>query len=156
MVGTVRGKAQTSEVIRISYALDNGKQTQQQCLAAYYNTTASEVVDFGSLLGLVPGWSPNAKTNIKEIATLGAAKAVGLKGSAKLASTYDVQQIRTLNSLVKIPSEAGGGLDTIFHFLSKAVLVVTTAAIVIDISAHYACWAAAPGLANSWAQGQQY
>jgi hypothetical protein len=100
------------------------------------------------MLGLVPGWSPNASSNIKEIATLGAAKYVGLAGTAKLANAYDVQQIGTLNSVVGLGSGSGAVIDTFLRGVTKAASALSFAATVTDIYAHYACFAAAnPGAA---------
>jgi hypothetical protein len=111
------------------------QQTHQQCLNSYYNSTAGKVVDFGSFLGFVPGWSPNAWSNIKEISTLGAAKYGGLTGAAKLANTYDVQQIGTLNSVVNIGSSVGAGLDALIHGITKAASVLSAGATITDLSA---------------------
>jgi len=91
-------------------------------------------------LGLVPGWSPNATENLKEIGTLTLGKYVGLKGLQTAANKLDTQEIISIfGNTVKIPSSAAAGLDVGLHALGKAGMAATAVATTIDVMAHATC-----------------
>jgi len=113
-------------------------------LDQYYNSSTGKVVDFGSIGGLVPGWSPNASKNFKELATLGALKYGGLKGVEKAATKLDVTTITTLNTTTKIASPAGAGLNVGLHFLGKVTGFLSLAATSFDVVTHFGCSIATP------------
>jgi len=117
----------------------NNKQIQA-CLNDYYGSEGGKVADFFSALGLVPGWSPNATENFKEIGTLTLGKYAGLKGLQTAANRFDTQEIISIfGNTVKIPSSAAAGLDVGLHALGKSATVITAVATTTDIMAHYAC-----------------
>ena len=138
--------------------------TQQTCLSSYYNSKFGRVVDFGSFLGIVPGWSPNARSNFKEIATLGTAKYAGVKSGVGLARNFDSHEIGTLNTDVKMeswvsPSTGAATVkesaDVAIHGLGHGIEVLAVGATVADIEAHYGCWAGAnPQAAAIWFQNE--
>jgi len=115
------------------------KSVKDQCLAGYYNSTAGKVIDFGSVLGLVPGWSPNASQNFTEIATLGTLKYGALATTAAAANKWDVVTIQTLDTTTSIASAAGAGLSTGLHFAGKLTSIATFFATGLDILAHAGC-----------------
>jgi len=117
----------------------NNKQIQA-CLSDYYGSKFGKAVDFFSTLGLVPGWSPNATENLKEIGTLTLGKYVGLKGLQTAANKLDTQEIISIfGNTTKIPSSAAAGLDVGLHALGKAGMAATAFATTIDVMAHYTC-----------------
>jgi len=115
------------------------KSVKDQCLAGYYNSTAGKVIDFGSVLGLVPGWSPNASQNFTEIATLGTLKYGALATTAAAANKWDVVTIQSLDTTTSIASAAGAGLSTGLHFAGKLTSIATFFATGLDILAHAGC-----------------
>ena len=112
-------------------------------MAQYYNSTAGRLIDFGSVLGLVPGWSPNASQNFKDISSLVALKYAGLTTMAAGLSKWDVVTIQTINTTTAIGSSAGGGLWVGLKALGKAAAVGTFYATGLDILAHAGCDAVA-------------
>jgi RHS repeat-associated protein len=112
---------------------------KDECLNRFYNSGMGKLVDFGSVGGLIPGWSPNASKNLKEIATLGTLKYGGLKGVEKFATANDIVVIRTLNTVRLIPSSAGAGLNVGLHFLGKATGFLSLAATAFDLVTHFGC-----------------
>src|SRR6266704_1349937 len=86
------------------------KSVKDQCLAEYYDSKLGKTLDFGSLLGLVPGWSPNASQNLKTIAELGALKGGGLTVALK-----------ALGRVAAVASFYGTGLDILAHAGCDAV-----------------------------------
>ncbi len=114
-------------------------------MAEYYNSTAGRGIDFGSVLGLVPGWSPNASQNFKEIATLGTLKYGGLATTAAAANKWDVVTIQTVNTTTKIGSSAGAGLSLGLKWLGKAAGWATAFATAEDVAVHMACSGVAVG-----------
>ena len=85
------------------------KSAKDECSAGYYNSTAGKLIDFGTVLGLVPAWSPNASQNFTEIATLGRPKYGGLSATATAANKWNVVTIQSLNTTTTIGSSAAGG-----------------------------------------------
>jgi hypothetical protein len=118
---------------------ESRRNIKDQCLAGWYNSNAGRGIDFVSLLGLVPGWSPNATENFREIATLGAVKYGGLLGMAKAANKWDVVTIQTINSTTTIGSSAGAGLSVGLKWFGKLAGLGTFYATGLDVLAHAGC-----------------
>lgn len=95
-------------------------------MAEYYNSKTGKLLDFGSILGLVPGWSPNASKNFKEIGTLGILKYGVLASTAAAANKWDVVTIQTIDTTTTISSSAGAGLSLGLKWLGKAASLAAT------------------------------
>jgi len=133
------GGGGSSQPLPPKNGFQNNKQIQA-CLNDYYGSKFRKTIDFFSTLGLVPGWSPNATENLKEIGTLTLGKYVGLKGLQTAANKLDTQEIVSLfGNTVKIPSSAAAGLDVGLHALGKAGMAATAVATTIDVIAHATC-----------------
>jgi hypothetical protein len=115
------------------------QSVKDQCLSEYYNSTAGKVIDFGSVLGLVPGWSPNASQNFKEISTLGTLKYGVLTGGAAAANKWDVTTIQSLNTATTIGSSVGSGLSAAKNFIGKLAAVGSFYATGLDVLIHASC-----------------
>src|SRR5580704_10005134 len=64
-------------------APNNGFNNNEQisnCLSSYYNSKGGKILEFGSLLSMVPGWDPEPGKNILENIFLMGGKLIGLKG----------------------------------------------------------------------------
>jgi RHS repeat-associated protein len=141
-------------------APNNAKQTQQQCLNNYYNSKAGKTVAFGSVLSMAPGWGPDPGKATLENIFLTGGKLLGLKGLSKVAGNASVPSV-TGGASTSIASPLEGIISSasskILNFVGVAGPITIGSATLTDLSAHYACWAAAnPGLADSWSQNQQY
>jgi RHS repeat-associated protein len=112
---------------------------KNQCLEEYYNSTLGRAIDFGSLLGMVPGWSPDATENLQALAVLGGVKYGGLTAEAAALNRLDVLTIRTLNTTTTIGSSAGAGLSVGLKLLGKAGTAAMGFATGLDVLVHSAC-----------------
>lgn len=118
---------------------DKGPSLTDKCLNAFYTSGIGKAVDFGSIGGMVPGWSPNATQNLKELATLGALKYGGLKGVEKGAGSLDVLTLQTLNTTTTIGSPAAAGLKVGLKGAGKLTGFLSLAATAFDLVTHFGC-----------------
>lgn len=58
----------------------NNNEQISNCLSSYYNSKGGKILEFGSLLSMVPGWDPEPGKNILENIFLMGGKLIGLKG----------------------------------------------------------------------------
>lgn len=126
---------------------------QQSCVSSFYDSKSGKVIEFGSVLSMVPGWGPNPGRNAAENVFLTGGKLVALRSLQNMAANQAVPSVVTgvsvsiASPLERLLSAAAG---KILGFAEGAGPLGVGAATVADIMAHGTCaMQADPSLADA-------
>ena len=89
---------------------------EEQCVSTFYNSTLGQAVQFGSPLSLLPGWNPQAGSNLLEWGEAIFAKVGGLVGSGGMSGTT---QLTTLTGTTTIGSAFELGVEALLGTLRR-------------------------------------
>jgi hypothetical protein len=148
--------------LQLSIPPKNGFQNNKQiqaCLNSFYESNFGKVVEFGSVLSMIPGWSPNPGKNAAENVFLSGGKLVALKGIQKVTTNASVPSIVTgtfaliASPLEKLLSAAAG---KILEGVETGGPLAVGAATLTDVMAHSTCATSAyptPSVASPFCSG---
>src|SRR5579875_3444305 len=129
---------------------------QQACIDSFYDSTLGRVIEFGSVLSMLPGWGTNPRKSAFENILLTGGKLVALKSLSKVASNQVIPSVVTgvsvsvASPLERLISAAAG---KILGFVERAAPISVGSATVADIMAHGTCaMRADPSLADTGLQ----
>jgi hypothetical protein len=126
---------------------------QQACVNSFYDSRLGKVIEFGSVLSMLPGWGPNPGKSAAENIVLTGGKLIALKGLSKVAGNQVIPSVVTgvgvsvASPLERLVSAAAG---KILGFAEGAGPIGVGGATVADIMAHGTCaMQADPSLADA-------
>jgi hypothetical protein len=129
-------------------APNNGFNNNEQisnCLSSYYNSKGGKILEFGSLLSMVPGWDPQPGKNVLENIFLMGGKLIGLKGLQAVGQAGIQSAVSGTATSIASPLEnlVSSGAGKALGAVGAAGPIAVGAATLGDIFAHGACTASA-------------